>query len=374
VTEGTLAVFHASGQPFELRRVPVPEPGRGEILVRVDRCDICGSDLHMWRGDVSLADFGVTWPVAMGHEMVGRIEAMGPGVSADSAGRPLHVGDRLVWSYYYPCGRCRACLRGQTNACPTGAARMMTPVENPPHFYGGFAQYYVIPARATVLRPPDDLPDEVLTPLNCALCQVLFSLQESDLRMGESVVVQGCGGLGLFACALAREIGAAPVIAIDRIPSRLQQAGRFGATDTIDASAIDDPRQRAAEVMRLTEGWGADVVVEVAGVPEVVPEGIRMLARYGRYLEVGNISPRRTYKADPSLLVGQNRRIIGVSFYRAETLRVGLDFLARTRDRYPYGELVSHDFALERIDEAFSAADAMRAETSVVRAAITPWT
>lgn len=373
VNEGVLAAFHDSGKPFELRTFPVPEPGPGEVLIRIDRCDVCGSDLHMWRGDVNLADFGVTWSVALGHEMVGRVASLGAGVAADSVGAPLAEGERIVWSYHFPCGRCRACLRGQTNACPTGPARMMTPVDTPPHFYGGFAQWYVLPAGATLLRAPDELADEVLAPLNCALAEVLFGLGEVGLQAGESLAVQGCGGLGLFACAVAKEMGAAPVIAIDRLRGRLDQARRFGADEVIDASEIGDPRARVAEVMRMTEGWGADVVVEVAGVPEVVPEGIRMLARYGRYLEIGNISPRRTSKVDPSLLVGANRRIVGVSFYRPQTLRDGLEFLRRTKDRYPYGELVSHAFPLERIDEAFEAADAFRAETSVVRAAVRPW-
>jgi threonine dehydrogenase-like Zn-dependent dehydrogenase len=367
-----VAVFSGAGTPFDLRSYPVPDPGPGEILVRIERCDVCGSDLHMWRGDVTLADFGVTWPVVLGHEMVGRVAALGTGIESDAAGAPLAEGDRLVWSYHFPCGRCRACLRGQTNACPLGPARMLTPVDRAPHFYAGFAEYYLMPDRATVLRAPDTLDDATLAPLNCALAQVVFGLQEADLRLGESVVVQGCGGLGLFACAVAKEMGANPVIAIDRVPERLALSRRFGADEAIDASAVDDPRARVAEVMRLTENWGADVVVEVAGVPDVVPEGIRMLARYGRYLEIGNISPRKTYKADPSLLVGTNRRIIGCSFYRPETLRVALDFLTRSAESYPYGDLVSHTFPLEKIDEAFAAADAFRAETSVVRAAIRP--
>jgi threonine dehydrogenase-like Zn-dependent dehydrogenase len=338
----------------------------------VERCDICGTDLHLWRGDVTLADFGVTWGVALGHEMIGRVAALGEGVSDDSAGAALREGDRLVWAYHFPCGRCKACQRGQTNACPSGPARMMTPVDSAPHFYGGFGEYYVLPKRATLLRAPDELTDEILAPLNCALAQVLFAIEESSLTAGEAVVVQGCGGLGLFACAVAKEKGAGPVIAVDRVPSRLELARRFGADEVLNAAEVDDPRARVAEIMRLTEGWGADVVVEVAGIPDVVPEGIRMLARYGRYLEVGNIAPRHTYKADPSLLVGSNRRIIGVSFYRPETLGAALEFLLRTAQRYPYAELVTHLFPLQRIDEAFEAADSMRSETAVVRAAIKP--
>lgn len=373
MTTGAVAVFEGSGKPFSIREYPLRPPDPGEILVRIDRCDVCGSDLHMWRGEADPAHFGVTWGVVLGHEMVGRVESLGSGLSTDSGGVKLADGDRVVWSYHYPCGRCRACLRGQTNACPAGLGRMMSPADSPPHFFGGFGQYYVIPSGGIVFRAPDELPDESLSPVNCALVEVLFGLQEAGMRLGESVVVQGCGGLGLFACAVAKEMGAAPVIAVDRLPQRLELALAFGADHAIDASEMDDPRARVSEVQRLTDGWGADVAVEVVGSPDVVNEGIRMLGRYGRYVEIGNISPRRTYKADPSLLVGTNRRIFGVSLYRAETLRTALDFLVRTQDRYPYDKLVSHDFPLHRIDEAFEAADTFRGATGVVRAAIRPW-
>lgn len=371
---GAAAVFEGAGKPFSIREYPVPAPAPGEILVRISRCDLCGSDLHMWRGDADLAAFGVTWGVVLGHEMVGRVEALGGGVTADATGAPLAPDDRIVWSYHHPCRRCRACLRGQLNACPTGGARMMTPAATPPHFFGGFAQYHLLPPGAAVFRAPDELSDEALAPVNCALAEVVFGLEEAALRMGEAVVVQGCGGLGLFACAVAREMGATPVIAVDLVPERLALARAFGADHIVDASEITDPRARVAEVHRLTDGWGADVVVEVVGSPDVVNEGIRMLARYGRYLEIGNISPRRTYKADPSLLVGGNKRIIGVSFYRPETLRVALDLLVRTRTRYPYDRMLSHAYPLERIDEAFQEADTFRGATTVVRATIEPWT
>ena len=124
--------------------------------------------------------------------------------------------------------------------------------------------------------------------------------------------------------------------------------------------------------MELTEGRGADVVVEVVGKPEVVNEGIRMLARGGRYLELGNINPKQTYKADPSLLVGYNRSIIGISLYPPMTLKLAVDFLARTKDRYPYEALLSHAFSLDEIDKAFNESDSFGGCGSVVRASIVP--
>jgi threonine dehydrogenase-like Zn-dependent dehydrogenase len=177
------------------------------------------------------------------------------------------------------------------------------------------------------------------------------------MRFGDTVVVQGAGGLGLYACAVAKEMGAERIIAIDSVPERLEMARAFGADEVIDMNEMPDPRARVGAVMGKLDHWGADIVVEVAGVPQAVPEGIRMLARGGRYLELGNINPRQTYKADPSLLVGQNRSIIGVSLYPPDVLRRAMEFLRRTRDRYPFEKLLSHDFELANINEAFDFAN-----------------
>jgi threonine dehydrogenase-like Zn-dependent dehydrogenase len=236
-------------------------------------------------------------------------------------------------------------------------ASLLRSCDRVPHFVGGFADYYSWNGKQSVFKVPKAVPDNVAAGANCALSQVLHGLEEARLRFGDTVVVQGAGGLGLFACAVAREMGAEKIIAIDSVPERLEMARAFGADEVIDMNEVPDPRKRVGLVMSKLDHWGADVVVEVAGVPEAVPEGIRMLGRGGRYLELGNINPRATYKADPSLLVGQNRSIIGVSLYPPDVLRRAMDFLNRTRERYPFEKLLSHDFELANIDAAFELAD-----------------
>ena len=370
---GRAAVFVGTGKPFEIREYPIPEPGPRDMVVRVCRANICGSDLHLWRGDTNLMSMGVTYGIVLGHEMTGEVVRMGAKVRGDSLGKPLKEGSRVVFSYYVPCDRCQACIKGCSHMCISSLMSPVRSCDSAPHFFGGFADYYYVKGRQSVFKLPDGIGTAEAAGANCALSQVLHGLEKANLSFGETVVVQGAGGLGLFACAVAKDMGASKVIAIDGSSSRLELAKRFGADEVINIHEVSDGRARVARVMDLTGGWGGDVVVEVVGRPEVVNEGIRMVARGGRYLEMGNINPKHTYKADPSLLVGWNRSIIAVSLYPPDVLPRAIDFLERTRDRYPFDQLLSNDYGLEDIDRAFQEADALSGSNSgLTRASIVP--
>jgi D-arabinose 1-dehydrogenase-like Zn-dependent alcohol dehydrogenase len=369
---GRAAVFVGPRKPFDLRDMPLPDPEPGAVLVAITATNVCGSDLHLWRGDNDLQAAGATYPMILGHEMVGRVARLGRGVRQDASGQALAEGDRVVYTYFIPCGTCRACLRGAAHACLMSLASVLRPCEAPPHFVGGFASHYLVGPSQKIFRLPAEVADRDVAGANCGLAQILFGLAKVGLSVGESVVVQGAGGLGLYACAVAREMGASPIIALDGVPARLELARRFGADEVIDVSSTD-ARARVHKVRALTGGWGADVVVEVVGFPEVVPEGLRMLGRGGRYLELGNISPKRTYTADPSLLVLGNLSMHGVCLYEPLALRRAVDFIARSGSRYPFAEIFSHSFPLERIDEAFAEADAFAsARRTAVRVSVTP--
>lgn len=369
---GRAAVFVGAGKPFDIRSWAVPDPKPLDLVVKVARANVCGSDLHVWSGETNLAGMGASYPMVLGHEMVGVVARLGAKVRGDALGRRLREGDRVVFTYYIPCGRCRACLKGQPHVCLRSMMTPVRPCEAFPHFVGAFAEYTYVDRRQCVFKLPDAVSDTVAAGANCALSQVLHGYERAGLGMGDTVVVQGAGGLGLYACAVAREMGADRVIAIDGVPARLELAKQFGADRVIDLNQVTDPRARVQLVLSELDGWGADVVMEVAGVPQAVPEGIRMLCRGGRYVEIGNINPRQTYKADPSLLVGFNRSMFGVSLYPPDTLRRAVDFLHRSGDRFPLDRLVSHDYALDDIDTAFQAASERSAEGQVARASICP--
>jgi len=215
--------------------------------------------------------------------------------------------------------------------------------------------------------------DEMVTPVNCALAQVIYGLEQANLRPGDAFVTQGAGGLGLNAVAVARAMGARPVIAIDTLPGRLELAERFGADETVLVGDFESVEDRVAHVRGLTDGIGANVVADFVGMARVIPEGIAMTRNGGTYLEVGTISPPDSFELHPSQLVRGNKRITGVLHYNPWAIASALDFLQRNRDVYPFAEVISHSFPLDRIDEAFSFCEwSGRDECQVVRGVLVP--
>ena len=364
---GRVAAFYGHQKPMILKEYPVPDPEPGAVVVRSTVANICGSDLHQWRGEFDVVKFGRPLPQILGHEMTGTVHRLGQGIERDTNGKPLALGDRIIWRYFYPCGRCRACLKGITRACPFARTYLNKSADEAPHFVGAFGDYHYLFPGAVIFKVPDELGDGLVAGFNCALSQVVGGFQLARLRVGDNVVIQGAGGLGIYATAVAREMGAGKVIVIDGISTRLELAREFGADETIDLREIPDSAKRVERVRELTESWGADIVAELAGHPRVVKEGQQMLGRTGRYLEIGNISPGLEYSHDPSSLVFKNATVYNMVYYEGEHLRQALDLAMRTREVYPWHKVVSHSFPLEEINEAFRAAD--RGE--VTRASIT---
>ena len=216
----------------------------------------------MWRGDIDLAALGAPLPAIIGHEMTGTVAKLGEGVTTDSAGQPLAAGDRVVHRYFYPCGRCRACLKGNDGACLIAPLTYISTCEQPPHFLGVYAEYFYLRPNHTVFKVPDDLTDEMVAPANCALSQVIHGLGKVGFGFGKTIVIQGAGGLGIYATAVAKDMGAEKIIVIDGIEERLRLAKAFGADELIDLRQIKTPMERGLKIKELTGGWGADVVAE----------------------------------------------------------------------------------------------------------------
>jgi threonine dehydrogenase-like Zn-dependent dehydrogenase len=351
---GRAAVFHGVGLPFEIKEYPLPEPEPGAAVVRMSLANVCGSDLHTWRGDLDPARRGRALPIHQGHEGTGRIAALGEGVHTDANGEPLEIGDRVVFAYFFPCGHCRACLNGREWTCPNRMHYRATSCDAWPHFKGTFGDYFYLYPNHIVLKVPDSISDEVVAGVNCAMAQVTCGWDLAGLRFGETVVIQGAGGLGLYAIAVARERGAGRIIVVDGVRERLEVAAMFGADEFVDLQDVPSPDARIRRVRELTDGWGADVVMEVGGFPAITQEGLMMVSSGGRYVEIGNISPGLVYSADPSLWVTQNISIFGNNHYSRRHLHDALSLLERTQKKYPFDRIVSHKFPLEQINEAFA--------------------
>jgi len=358
---GRIATFVGARKAFELDEYAVPAPGPGAAIIRIERASICGSDLHIWRGeDPAIEQIAVTKGIALGHETVGHIARLGAGADKDAAGHALQEGDAVVFPYFTPCWDCRACATDRPHTCAqTLRTAVLKHADAAPHFVGGFADYLVVPRAATLVGLPDGLGVDDVIGANCAVAQALFALRQVGIKRGDRVAVQGAGGLGLFAVAGALAAGAERVIAIDAVPERLEAARALGATGVIDVREITDPKARVTAAKDLL-GGPADVVVEVAGVPGVIAEGLRMLDRGGRYAEVGTITPDGDRLDMPaSQLVQRNLSIVGVGLYHPEILVDVVELLAQLKG-HPVlaGMTQGRRYALGSIDEAFKDLDA----------------
>ena len=259
---------------FEIREVPVPRPGPGQVLARVRAVSICGTDVHLVHGD-----YPGFWPPAFpfipGHEWAGDIVALGPGT--DRYG--WQVGDRVAGTSHDACGVCQKCVEGRYNLCENyGVAGLHKQYG---HSVQGADATYVVHGIKAVFHLPDALSyaeGAVIDPASIAL----HVANRAGIRPGDTVAITGAGAIGLLAGDAALVRGAARVIILETNPARLAKAAALGF-ETVDSRAGDP----AAEVRRRTGGLGTDVVLECAGVPATIQLAVTMLRRGGRCAAVG---------------------------------------------------------------------------------------
>jgi D-arabinose 1-dehydrogenase-like Zn-dependent alcohol dehydrogenase len=365
---GRLAEFYGAGEPITLVEYPVPEPGPGAAVVKIGLANVCGSDLHVWRGELDLKKIGRALPRMLGHEFCGSIHSLGEGVTHDGAGEPLGVGDRVIVRYSFACGRCKACLRGMTRACPNQMQHLATSCQEWPYFKGAFGDYTYLYPGHVAFKVPEDLSDGMVAGLNCAFSTVMCGLDVANLHLGDTVVIQGAGGLGICATAVAKELGAGKVVVVDGVAERLDLAESFGADEIVDLRELRTPERRVERIKELTGGWGAEVVMDVAGAPGVVPEGLQMVGNGGRYIEIGTISPGMGFTLEPHTLIPRNVDYCSVGFYEPHHLKAALDMMIRTRHKYPFHKVVSDIFPLDQINEVMAQQD----KGHITRAALKP--
>jgi D-arabinose 1-dehydrogenase-like Zn-dependent alcohol dehydrogenase len=249
-----------------LERVHLDEVRPGEILIKVKRANICGSDLHAWHGDFNTRGLGGKLPTVLGHEMVGTVEELGEGITTDASGKPLAKGARVVFPYFTACGCCQSCLAGRRVGCPKMTMAMLGSAAERPYFVGGYGDFYLLPVGSVVYTVPESVSDDLAAGANCALSQVMHGLERVDQVFGDDVVVQGAGGLGLYAVAVAKARGARQVIAVDGVRDRLELATAFGADHVIDLTGF------------------ADIELHQAGSNRALQRGSRRLHRWPRFL------------------------------------------------------------------------------------------
>ena len=346
------AVLREPNAPVRVDTVELDEPKEGEVRVRVAAAGVCHSDLHFVQGALGRG----RWPMVLGHEGAGVVEAIGPQVA--------HVapGDRVAFSFVPACGSCRQCRAGRPNLCePAGRAALAgtlldrtsrlrledgTPLQHC-LLTSCFAERAVVP-RAGAVPLPDSIPLWQAALLGCGVVTGVGAVRNTaGVRIGDRVCVIGCGGVGLQVVAAARLAGAATIVAVDRDRSKLELARRRGATDTVEANGGDP----AAEVRALTEG-GVDHAFEVVGDAETIRLAWDALHPGGTVTVVG-LTPRGVDVALPAIEFLSEKSIQGC-YYGSANVAVELPELARlvVDGRLELADVVSHFTDLDGVEEA----------------------
>lgn len=334
----------AGPERIEQREFDLPDPGAGEILTEVLRANICGSELHIWRGHHPLIVDGCV----LGHEGIGRVARLGDGVDRDFAGQPLREGDRIVATYFQMCRRCPACQRGEWNLCQNAYAYWREPATSSPHFHGTFGTHYYVHRDQYVYRVPDNVPDRAASGANCALSQMMYGVHLAEVATGETVLIQGSGGLGLCGIAIAKERGAR-VVVTEVHPDRIASARLFGADEVVDLSGVDSTEARVAAVHEAV-GGAPDAVIDVTGVPSTFSDGVRTVRPGGRFVSIGSISPGKLCEFDPGLFTRSGAVIRSAIRYHPWFLGRALEFLS-DKAHYPWDSLVDADYALDDVEQ-----------------------
>ncbi len=384
MADGNAVILEKFNAPLRAARYPLPsslEPGAA--LIRTTMAGICGTDVHLWKGELP-----IQLPVILGHETVGHIEAMGNGLETDWSGQPLMAGDRVTWNSAISCGKCYYCAqKRQPTRCPERRAYGIGyRCDAAPHFLGGYADHHYLRPGTTMFKLPDDLPTESVIGAGCALITAIHGVERICVEtnpgaaVGQSrpgngfalpplwrdwTVVQGAGPVGIAALAVAKAAAAGKVIVIGAPKARLDMARRFGADHVISLEDVKSPQERINAVRQITGGYGADVVLECVGRPDAVTEGMEMCRDGGKYLILGHYCNAGPTSWNPHVVTRKQLQVFGSWSSEPRHLRAAIDFLRANRERFPFHEMVTHRFTLDQADEALQTTARWEAAKSV---------
>lgn len=331
-------VFHGKND-IRIEEVNKPRAGVGEAVIRVTLTTICGTDLHIVRGEYPVAP-----GLIIGHEPVGVIEELGAGVTG------YEIGDRVLVGAITPCGQCRACLSGHSSQCGHGKGyealggwRFGNTIN------GAQAEYLRVPyAQANLAKIPDELTDEQVVLLADIASTGFGGAEAANIRIGDSVVVFAQGPIGLSATAGAKLLGASLIIGVDGDDHRLAMSKRMGADVTIDYREVDV----LSEIKRLT-GGGADVAIEALGTQPTFESALRSLRPGGTLSSLGVYSGKLEIPYDAFAAgIGDHRVVTTLCPGGKERMRRLMEVVLH--GRVDFTPLLTHSFSLDQIGEAYS--------------------
>jgi len=361
------AVLVAPGR-YQVQSFDRPTLPDGALLMQIELSGICGTDKHTYQGETKQyagtpAETDTPFPIIQGHENVGIVSEITPGAAEhlEFYGRPLAVGDRITMCPDIVCGRCYECthVMGYVWCEHSDCYGNSYSSAQWPHLMGGWAQQMYIRPDTFVYKVPNGLSPKIAVLAELMACTASLdklkefsSMSHEGFNSGDTVVVIGSGPLGLLHIAKTDMMGAGQIIATDLSQTRLDFAKRMGADLTMNV-AQSTSQERIELVRQATGGRGADVVLHMANTPSSFVEGIEMLKRGGMMLEMGNFADTGEVAINVHRHVcSKNIRLIGITNHPSTGYGPALALLQRHADRYPFEDMVSHQFALDDVDAA----------------------
>ena len=336
-------IFNGANKPLTEKTFSIPEKiNHDEAIVKISLATICGSDVHTWLGHRPFPT-----PSILGHEMVGKIVKLGKNLKSDFNGKKLSIGDRVTWSMTASCQNCFFCKKGIPQKCINLFKYGHVESSGNMGLTGGFANFIHLRKGSFIFKVPNDLSDEEVSPLMCAGATITSGLDEANFSKCKYVVVQGCGALGLYACAFSKKLGAEKIIAIDMDSKRLSLAKEFGADYTVN---IKNEKNIINKISQITNGFGADYVIEVTGTPSVIDQGIKFLRIGGTYILLGAIYPNSKFTLDSSEIITKCLTLVGMHNYKPESLDLAIKLVQKNKSKYPYKKLVGTQCSLSLDD------------------------
>ncbi len=359
------AVMTAPRQPVEIREFARPDIPAGAALLRTERSEVCGTDVHLWHGRLA----GVPYPIIPGHVSAGVLEFIrGPITGIDGA--TLKEGDRAVFfDVHRTCGRCRACTVHRTPTRCTARRVYGITDSAADGLFGGWSQYIYLEPGVGIARLPDSVTFEDYIGGGCGLLTAVHIIDRATLRPGDTVLVQGAGAVGLSAVALARICGASSVFLIGAPASRLDLGRRMGADEVFDLTGTT-PAERLEAVRSRTHGEGVDVVIEAAGSARAIEEGLDLVRDGGRYVVAGHYTDVGSSSINAHWQINRKHlEIRGCWGSEPGHFLRALSLLERHASHVPWHAIGERTYPLAKVGDALADAEAMR----ITKALVDPW-
>ncbi|MCT4599235.1 MAG: zinc-binding dehydrogenase [Vallitalea sp.] len=335
---------------IEVKEYEIPSINDDEMLIKVEGCGICGTDVHEYKGD----PFSLI-PVVLGHEGTGEIVKIGKNINNDTIGNNITIGDKIVTSTI-PCGVCDSCLTmsDKDNLCESSGIYGLIPDDNK-KFNGWFGDYLIIRKGSTFFKVNDmDLKTRLLIePAAVAVHAVERAKSTGLLSFNSTVLIQGCGPIGLLVLAVARTMGIENIIAVDGDVNRLEMAKRLGAKHTINFRNYKDNEQVVLRVKEITKR-GADFAFQCTGVPQAAANIWKFVKRGGGLCEVGFFVDNGNCSINPHFdICNKEITLVGSWVYKVSDYPITLDFLRRAKGiNLPIEDLITHEYPLDKLNEA----------------------